>query len=87
MKASGVRPYIWNSMDTTLAPTGTTRETPMLWEAMLGKSRKLRFLHSWLAMCSSSLSYGIHLNRVDLKTGKVLGNWTNLWNGTGGIVG
>lgn len=31
-------------------------------------------------------SYGIHLAKVDLKTGTVLSNWTNLWNGTGGIV-
>lgn len=31
-------------------------------------------------------SYGIHLAKVDMKTGKVLSNWTNLWNGTGGIV-
>lgn len=30
--------------------------------------------------------YGIHLAKVDLKTGTVLSNWTNLWNGTGGIV-
>ncbi|CAN9391575.1 unnamed protein product [Alternaria alternata] len=31
-------------------------------------------------------SYGIHINRVDLTTGEVLGDWTNLWNGTGGIA-
>ncbi|KNG45886.1 glycoside hydrolase family 43 protein [Stemphylium lycopersici] len=31
-------------------------------------------------------AYGIHINRVDLATGELLGNWTNLWNGTGGIA-
>lgn len=29
---------------------------------------------------------GIHLAKVDLKTGEVKSNWTNLWNGTGGLV-
>ncbi|KAF2178212.1 glycoside hydrolase family 43 protein [Zopfia rhizophila CBS 207.26] len=29
---------------------------------------------------------GIHLNTVDLKTGKLGGEWTNLWNGTGGLA-
>ncbi|KAF1845391.1 glycoside hydrolase family 43 protein [Cucurbitaria berberidis CBS 394.84] len=36
--------------------------------------------HAW------KVAYGIHLNRVDLKTGALLGNWANLWNGTGGIA-
>jgi hypothetical protein len=31
-------------------------------------------------------SYGIHLAKVNIETGEVLSNWTNLWNGTGGIV-
>lgn len=29
---------------------------------------------------------GIHLAKVDLKTGEVKTNWTNLWNGTGGLA-
>jgi beta-xylosidase len=29
---------------------------------------------------------GIHLAKVDLKTGEVKSNWTNLWNGTGGLA-
>ncbi|KAF2657932.1 glycoside hydrolase family 43 protein [Lophiostoma macrostomum CBS 122681] len=29
---------------------------------------------------------GIHLARVDLHTGHVQENWTNLWNGTGGLA-
>ncbi|KAF2642550.1 xylosidase : arab-like proteininofuranosidase [Massarina eburnea CBS 473.64] len=29
---------------------------------------------------------GIHLNKVNLKTGEMSGNWTNLWNGTGGLA-
>ncbi|KAF2465516.1 arabinofuranosidase [Lindgomyces ingoldianus] len=29
---------------------------------------------------------GIHLNKVDLKTGKYDGEWTNIWNGTGGLA-
>ncbi|KAF2203986.1 glycoside hydrolase family 43 protein [Delitschia confertaspora ATCC 74209] len=29
---------------------------------------------------------GIHLNKVDLKTGELKGEWTNLWNGTGGLA-
>ncbi|KAF2690224.1 glycoside hydrolase family 43 protein [Lentithecium fluviatile CBS 122367] len=29
---------------------------------------------------------GIHLNKVNLKTGELKGNWTNLWNGTGGLA-
>ncbi|KAI5372764.1 hypothetical protein J4E82_008551 [Alternaria postmessia] len=36
--------------------------------------------HAW------KVAYGIHINRVDLTTGEVLGDWTNLWNGTGGIA-
>ncbi|KAF2036669.1 xylosidase : arab-like proteininofuranosidase [Setomelanomma holmii] len=36
--------------------------------------------HAW------KVAYGIHLAKVDLKTGTVLSNWTNLWNGTGGIA-
>ncbi|KAF1833758.1 xylosidase : arab-like proteininofuranosidase [Decorospora gaudefroyi] len=36
--------------------------------------------HAW------KIAYGIHLNKVNLETGELLGDWTNLWNGTGGIA-
>ncbi|KAF2020743.1 glycoside hydrolase family 43 protein [Aaosphaeria arxii CBS 175.79] len=29
---------------------------------------------------------GIHLAKVDLKTGEVKSDWTNVWNGTGGLA-
>ncbi|CAK7211994.1 hypothetical protein SBRCBS47491_001312 [Sporothrix bragantina] len=36
--------------------------------------------HAW------QLQPGIHLAEVDLDTGSVLGNWTTLWTGTGGLA-
>lgn len=29
---------------------------------------------------------GIHIAKADLKTGEIKSNWTNLWNGTGGLA-
>lgn len=86
MKVAGVMPYISTSKDTIQVRSGTRMELHTWWGATHTEWSMLPVSFDTIGSCVDASRPGNHIAKVNLTTGAVQNNWTNLWSGTGGLV-